>query len=224
MEIRSLELSNFRNYSNQKVKLAPHLNIIVGNNAQGKTNILEGVFVCAIGKSPRVTKDKDMIKWNCSFGKITLEVLKTAGQKKIELYLFQNQNKAIKINGITINKISELLGEFNAVYFSPDELKLVKESPDERRRFMDLSLSQFNKNYFYALRKYNEILAQRNKLLKTSNNAKVVADTISIWDEQLASVGATLIEDRIEFIEKIKKPANEAQKYLSGTKLCRNGG
>lgn len=218
MEIKSLELSNFRNYSNQKIKLAPHLNIIVGNNAQGKTNILEGVFVCAIGKSPRVTKDKDMIKWNCSFGKITLEILKTAGQKKIELYLFQNQNKAIKINGITINKISELLGEFNAVYFSPDELKLVKESPDERRRFMDLSLSQFNKNYFYALRKYNEILAQRNKLLKTSNNAKVVADTISIWDEQLASVGATLIEDRIEFIENIKKPANEAQKYLSGNK------
>ena len=218
MEIKSIELSNFRNYNNQKIKLSPHLNIIIGNNAQGKTNILEGVFLCAIGKSPRTTKDKDMIKWNCSFGKITLEVLKSAGQKKIEMYLFANQNKAIKINGLGISKISELLGEFNAIYFSPDELKLVKDSPDERRRFMDLSISQFNKNYFHALRKYNEILAQRNKLLKTNNNEKIVAQTISIWDEQLATVGAQMIIDRIAFIDNIKKPANEAQKYLTNSK------
>ena len=218
MEIKSIELNNFRNYNNQKIKLNPHLNIIIGNNAQGKTNILEGVFLCAIGKSPRTTKDKDMIKWDCSFGKITLEILKSAGQKKIEMYLFTNQNKAIKINGLGISRISELLGEFNAIYFSPDELKLVKDSPDERRRFMDLSISQFNKNYFHALRKYNDILAQRNKLLKTNNNEKVVAQTISIWDEQLATAGAQIIIDRIDFINNIKKPANEAQKYLTNSK------
>ena len=150
MVIKSIELNNFRNYSNQKLSLEKGLNIFVGNNAQGKTNVLEGIFLCAIGKSPRTTKDKDMIKWDCSFAKITLEILKKAGQKKIELFLFDSQNKAIKINGLAISKIGELLGEFNAVYFSPDELKLVKDSPDERRRFMDLSLSQFNKNYFYS--------------------------------------------------------------------------
>ncbi len=218
MEIKSLELNNYRNYVNQKINLSPTLNVLVGKNAQGKTNMLEGIFLCAIGRSPRTTKDKDLIKWNCSFSKITLEVIKKEGQKKIELYLFTNQNKAIKINGIGINRMGELMGEFNAIYFSPDELKLVKESPDERRRFMDISLSQFDKNYFYNLRKYNEILVQRNKLLKTTPNKAVIMDTIGVWDEQLATVGAKLIIDRIELVEKLKKHATKAQHFLTNEK------
>lgn len=219
MIIRSLELNNYRNYANQQIFFGDHINVLVGKNAQGKTNMLEGVFLCAIGRSPRTTKDKELIKWNASFSKITLELTKSSGDKKIEVYLFNNQNKAIKINGFPIKRMGELMGELNAIYFSPDEMKLVKESPDERRRFMDIDLSQFDKNYFYNLNKYNLILNQRNKLLKTSyNNTKVLSDTISIWNEQLASVGCKIIKSRLGLIEKLKKYATACQEYLTDSK------
>ena len=105
MIVKSLELTNYRNYDNQKIIFSPNLNVLIGKNAQGKTNMLEGIFLCAIGRSPRTTKDKDLIKWNCTFSKIRLEVEKNIGHKKIELYLFNNQNKAIKINSMPIKKI-----------------------------------------------------------------------------------------------------------------------
>lgn len=215
MVIKSLQLNNFRNYNNQKIYFSPNLNILVGKNAQGKTNMLEGVFLCAIGKSPRTTKDKDLINWQCTFSKVTLEVSKKSGNNKIEVFLFNNQNKAIKINSFSIKRMGELMGEFNAIYFSPDELKLVKDSPEERRRFMDIDLCQFSKNYFYNLSKYNEILNQRNTLLKTTANQSVLFDTISIWNEQLASVGCKIILERMKLIEKLKVHANNIQKYLT---------
>lgn len=215
MIVSSLELTNYRNYDNQKISFSPNLNVLVGKNAQGKTNMLEGIFLCAIGRSPRTSKDKELIKWNCTFSKIKLEVEKNIGHKKIELYLFNNQNKAIKIDGIGIKKLGELFGEFNAVYFSPDELKLIKESPDERRRFMDIDLSQFSKQYFYNLSKYNEILAQRNKLLKTTVDPKVIKDTIPIWNEELSKVGANIILDRMSLIEKLKVYAKDIHKYIT---------
>lgn len=219
MRIRSLELNNYRNYQNQQIYFGDHINVLVGKNAQGKTNMLEGVFLCAIGRSPRTSKDKELIKWDASFSKITLELTKRTGDKKIEVYLFNNQNKAIKINSFPIKRMGELMGELNAVYFSPDEMKLVKESPDERRRFMDIDLSQFDKNYFYNLNKYNLILNQRNKLLKSSyNNPKVISDTISIWNEQLASVGCKIIKSRLGLIESLKKYASACQEYLTDSR------
>ena len=218
MVIKSLELNNFRNYNNQRVYFTPHLNVIVGKNAQGKTNMLESVFLCAIGRSPRTTKDKDLIRWNSTFSKVTLEVEKNSGHNKIEVYMFTNQNKAIKINSFPIKRMGELMGEFNAIYFSPDELKLVKDSPDERRRFMDIDLCQFNKQYFYNLSKYNNILQQRNKLLKVTSSEKALRETISIWNEQLADVGCKIIVERIKLIEKLKVYADDIQKYLTDSK------
>ena len=214
MEIKSVELKNFRNYEHEKVEFSSGLNVLEGKNAQGKTNLVEAVFLCAIGKSPRVNRDKDLIKWNENVSKITINFIKNSGNKKIELYLFANQNKAIKINGMPIKKMGELMGEFNAIYFSPDELKLVKESPDERRRFMDIDLSQFNKNYFYALNKYNKILFQRNKLLKSYNN-ETIKETLSIWNDQLSEQGSYIILERLKLIEKLKVYASAAHKYLT---------
>ena len=158
MQINTLTLTNFRNYTNQSLNLSPNLNVIIGKNAQGKTNLLESVFLCAIGKSPRTTKDKDLIKWESTYAKISLEIAKKIGKNSIDLYLFTNQNKAIKIDKIGIKKIGQLLGTFNAIYFSPDELKLIKDSPDERGRFMDIDLSQFDRTYFYSLNDYNHVL------------------------------------------------------------------
>lgn len=214
MEIKSVQLKNFRNYTLENVVFKNGLNILEGKNAQGKTNLLEAVFLCAIGKSPRTNKEKDLLKWNETVGKVTIEFSKLNGNKKIELYLFSNQNKAIKINGVPIKKLGELMGELNAIYFSPDELKLVKESPDERRRFMDIDLSQFNKNYFYALSKYNKILNQRNKLLK-SGNIQSIKETINIWNEQLSEQACYIILKRLELIEKLKVFAEKAHYYLT---------
>ena len=218
MKINNIELTNFRNYKSQQVFFNDGLNVLVGNNAQGKTNLLESIFLFAIGKSVRTSHIQDLINWNCTFGKITLEMLKKNISKKIEFYIFQNQNKSIKINGFSIKKISELLCEFNAVYFSPDDLKLVKESPNERRKFMDICLSQINKNYFFMLNKYNKILLQRNKLLKSTTNKDVIAQTIEIWNEQLATCGAYIINERLNFINILKDLVQPIHSYLSSDK------
>lgn len=214
MKISKLSLTNFRNYTNQTVELTPKLNVIIGKNAQGKTNLLESVFLCAIGRSPRTTKDKDLVKWDCTYSKVDLQVNKKIGNHQIEMYLFKNQNKAIKINQIGIKKIGQLLGTLNAIYFSPDELKLIKESPEERRKFIDIHLCQFDRNYFYDLSKYNQVLQQRNKLLKTPDS-EVLKNTISIWNEQLAISGAKIIMSRLAFIEKLKVYANNIHKKLT---------
>lgn len=214
MYIKSIALNNFRNYTSQSVELSKNLNVIIGKNAQGKTNLLEAIFLCAIGKSPRTNKDKDLINWEKNFAKITLNVAKNEGNHVIDLYLFNNQNKAIKIDKIPIKKIGQLLGTFNAVYFSPDELKLIKESPEERRRFMDIDLCQFDKMYFYNLNKYNQILQQRNKLLK-STDEKSLKDTLPIWDEQLSTYGAKIILSRVKLIESIKLHAKKIHAYLT---------
>lgn len=217
MQIKNLELTNFRNYTNQVVNFSSNLNVIIGKNAQGKTNLLEAIFLCAIGRSPRTTKDKDLINWKSTYAKITLDISKKIGSKLIDIYLFTNQNKAIKIDKIGIKKIGQLFGTFNAIYFSPDELKLIKESPEERRRFMDVDLCQFDKTYFYTLSKYNSVLVQRNKLLK-SGDISTLKDTISIWNDELANLGAKIIFSRLHLIEKLKKHAHEIHKFLTSEK------
>lgn len=217
MKIKSINITNYRNYTNQAVDFRDGLNVIIGKNAQGKTNLLEAVFICAIGRSPRTTKDKDLIRWESTYAKISLGIEKKLGSKEIDIYLFNNQNKAIKIDKIGIKRIGQLMGNFNAIYFSPDELKLIKESPEERRKFMDIDLCQFNKNYFYTLSNYNKVLQQRNKLLKTSNEL-VLKETISIWNDQLASSGASLIMARLKLVENLKEKVRKIHKFLTNEK------
>ena len=217
MKIKSINITNFRNYTNQTVDFDSGLNVIIGKNAQGKTNLLESIFICAIGRSPRTTKDKDLIKWESTYAKISLDIEKKLGKKEIDIYLFNNQNKAIKIDKIGIKRIGQLMGNFNAIYFSPDELKLIKESPEERRKFMDIDLCQFDKNYFYTLSNYNQVLQQRNKLLKTTNE-KVLKDTISIWNDQLATNGAKLIMSRLKLVENLREKVLDIHKFLTADK------
>ena len=216
MKIKSVQLKNFRNYEELFVQFEEGLNVLVGKNAQGKTNLLESIFLCAIGKSPRTNKDKEMISFHQHLAKVTTTVENHGGKQNIEIFLFDYQKKAIKIGGLPILKMGELMGHLHAVYFSPEELKLVKDSPQERRRFLDISLSQFDKQYFYALSKYNQILSQRNELLKTKQNQ--IQDTIGIWNEQLAIVGAKIIQFRMDFVEKLSIKASQTQKYLTEEK------
>lgn len=215
MFAKKLILNGFRNYNQEQLEFSPNLNLIVGKNAQGKTNLIEAIYYAAVGKSARVKKDVDLINWAKEKASFKLTVQKDAGTKDIEIAFFRNQKKAIKVNGINLLKIADLLGNVNVVYFSPDELKLVKDAPEDRRKFLDTDISQFNKPYFYSLVRYNKILDQRNKLLKEKYNSKTIEQTLPIWDAQLAMEGAKLIRHRIEFIERLKKYVKNAHSYLT---------
>jgi len=218
MKIKKIRLVNFRNYKNQTVYLKNGLNILLGANAQGKTNLLEAIYFSCIAKSPRTKKEAELINWKQESAKIEIELEKKEGTKLVEVYLYKKGKKNIKINGINVLKISELIGVLNCVFFSPDELKLVKDAPQDRRRFMDIDLSQLSKNYFYLINTYNKVLAQRNKLLKDTNDYNVLKKTISIWDSQLADVGSKIIIRRVRFLNALKLHAKNVHNELTSKK------
>ena len=218
MNIENVTLKNFRNYENLTIKLKPLLNVFKGLNAQGKTNFLESIYFSSIGKSPKTTKEKDLILWGKDEAKITVEVKKQYFTQKIETFISKNTKKAIKINGLHIRKIGDLIGELPVVYFSPDEIGLIKDGPSDRRRFMDIDISQINKSYFYLLCRYEKILAERNKLLKETKNIENLYRTIDLWDTQLADVASKIIYFRLEFIDKIKEPAKNVHSKITSNK------
>ena len=216
MRITHLFLSNFRNYKNQTIEFDSDINSLCGKNAQGKTNLIEAIFFACIGKSFRTNKEKQLIRWGEEFSKIILFANNEVRTKKIEVIIFNNQKKIVKLDGIPIKRIGDVLGEVPIVFFSPDELKLVKESPDERRKFMNIHISQTNKKYFYLLSRYEKILDNRNKLLKTTKDFNVLKENIQIWDKALASTGIKIIKERENFIKDIQPFASKAHEYISG--------
>lgn len=218
MKIQSLSISNFRNYQNLKIDFDDKVNIFIGKNAQGKTNLLESIYYCCIGKSFKSSKDKELIKWGEEKGFIKLVANKKYRDTQVEVRFSNSQKKEIKINGLPIRKIGDLIGEINIVFFSPQELKLVRESPDERRRFMDIDISQNNKRYFYQLGRYEKVLANRNKLLKNSTSIDVVKETIDIWDRALITSAKLIAFERQKFVEQILPYAQKAHSYISGGK------
>lgn len=216
MKIDSLVLSNFRNYTDLKVKFDDKVNVFIGKNAQGKTNLLESIYYCCIGKSFKSTKDKELIRWGQENGYIKILANKKFRDEEIEIKLFASQKKSIQINKIPIKKMGELIGEVNIVFFSPQELKLVRESPEERRKFMDIDISQNNKRYFYQLSRYEKILANRNKLLKNCKTIESVKETIDIWDRALISSAKLIAFEREKFVREITPYAQKAHSYISG--------
>ncbi|MDE5617062.1 MAG: DNA replication/repair protein RecF, partial [Clostridia bacterium] len=171
-----------------------------------------------IGKSPRTNKAREMIRWGSDNAYIKVNLKKQYARHTVEYYIDAGDKKIIKIDGIPLVKQSEILGMLNIVFFSPDEMKLIKESPQERRRFADISLSQQNKKYLYSLSKYNNILAQRNKLLKESRDIKALPEMLYGWDVQLAEHGAYIIAKRYEFIEKIQVFASKIHSEITDGK------
>lgn len=205
MYIKSLTLKNYRNYMEQTVTFSDGLNVIYGSNASGKTNLVEAIYYSSIGKSPRTTKDKELILWGEKFAYIKINLSKKYREHIIEIYLDESNKKRIMVDKIPITKMCDLMGIINVVFFSPDEMNIIKESPQDRRRFMDISLSQQKKSYYVNLTTYNKIIAQRNKLIKTTFEKETLINTLPIWDMQMARVGTKIIKERYEFIEKLNK-------------------
>ncbi len=215
MKVKLLELSDFRNYQNLQIDFAEDANLLFGDNAQGKTNILEAIYLCGTTKSHRGSKDKDMIRFDGEEAHIRMFIERDDISHKIDMHLKQNKAKGIAIDGIPIKKSSELFSLINIVSFSPEDLSIVKNGPGERRRFMDMELCQLDKIYLFHLTNYNKAINQRNALLKQLQYSKGLEDTLTVWNEQLLSSGTKLIESRNEFIREISKIAGKIHEKLS---------
>lgn len=215
MYIKNLELKNYRNYKNLNTDFSPQINIIFGDNAQGKTNILESIFLCASGRSHRTQRFSDLIKMGENRNQVILDLSKDKADLNIQIEFENNEKRKVLINGLKIKKIGNLMGNLMAIFFSPDELKIIKGSPTDRRRFIDITISQFRPRYFYALQQYNKIIAQRNVLLKNLNEKKELISTIDTWNTQLVSVGSYIIKLRIDFIKKLNEISNEKHVMLT---------
>ena len=215
MYIKSLQLINYRNYENLSIKLCPNVNVFIGDNAQGKTNVIEAIYYCGFAKSHRTNRDKELIEWNKDRAFIRLDVHKDRLDKIIDVNILKDGKKAISINSIKISKIGELIGTFNVVMFSPEDLKIVKESPGIRRRFIDMELSQLNKRYYHNLVQYNKVLHERNLVLKNKN---INEEMLDIYDIQLAQYGENIIKTRLKYIEQLNKYSKEIHKEITSGK------
>jgi DNA replication and repair protein RecF len=218
MIIKSLKLKNFRNYPYLELNFDSSTNIFYGDNAQGKTNILEAAYLSGTTKSHRGTKDKDLIRFEMDEAHIETIVEKNGIDFKIDMHLKKNHAKGIAINKIPIRKASELFGIINFVFFSPEDLNIIKNGPSERRRFIDMELSQIDKLYLNYLGNYNKILNQRNRLLKDMHKYAELDSTLSVWDEQLIKYGTFIIKRRKEFMEDLNKKVSEIHLNLTGGK------
>lgn len=218
MMIESIELKNYRNYKELHMEFNQGTNILYGDNAQGKTNILEAVYVCCTSKSHKSAKDKDIIRFNQDESHIKLQVRKNEVPYRLDMHLKKNKPKGIAINGIPIRKASELFGIANVIFFSPEDLNIIKNGPSERRRFIDLELCQLNKLYVHSLVQYNKVLLQRNKLLKELFFRPEYEETLDVWDMQLATYGREVIRFRRDFICRLNGIIHGIHENLSGNK------
>jgi len=205
--IKNLKLRNFRNYENLDIDFASNFNIIYGKNAQGKTNILEAIFICATGRSHRTSRDAELIRIGNEEYYIKLDLEKENRTSSIEINYDKNQKKKVKINEIPQKRLGNLIGHLNVVLFSPEDLLIIKEGPSGRRKFLDMTISQIKPSYFHDLQQYAKILLHRNILLKEIEKNKKLIDTLEVWNNNLIKVGSRIIKIRSDFLNKISKKA-----------------
>lgn len=218
MIIQSLELADYRNYDRLSVQFDESTNIFYGQNAQGKTNILESIYVGSTTKSHRTSKDKELIRFGQEEAHIKMMVKKKEVPYRIDMHLKKNRSKGIAVNGIPIRKASELFGIVNVIFFSPEDLNIIKNGPGERRKFIDMELCQLDKVYVHDLLNFNKVLRHRNKLLKDLYVKPELLDTLDVWDIQLAEYGYKVSKRREEFISQVNEMILPIHKNLSSQK------
>lgn len=222
MIVESIKLDHFRNYESLKLKFDRDTNIFYGDNAQGKTNILEAVYFCGTTRSHRGSKDRDIIQFREEESHLRMKVIRKGTPIRIDMHLKKNKAKGIAINGVPIKKASELFGTANFVFFSPEDLNIIKNGPSERRRFVDMELCQLSRVYLHHLANYNKIVNQRNKLLKEIPFHPEYMDTLDIWDMQMAEYGKLVIRERKDFIERLNEITGMIHERLSGKREILN--
>lgn len=220
MWITSLEMQNFRNYESQKIDFSENVNVFYGDNAQGKTNIIEAIFMCSIGKSFRTSKEKETIKHNEEFTNIVLKYKNKDRDGNIKVQI--SNKKTIFVNGVKVKKLSELLGKVNIVLFTPDDINILKNGPDQRRKFLNMMIGQIRPNYVNILNTYTKVMEQRNNYLKQirdlDDKTKINYELLDIWDEKLASLSYKICLYRTEFINKISEKIKDIHKNITENK------
>lgn len=218
MIVESINLEKFRNYKSLKLNFDSGTNIFFGDNAQGKTNILESIYLCGTTKSHKGSKDKEMIQFEQDESHICMKIIRKGSPVRIDMHLKKNKPKGIAINGVPIKRASELFGIANFIFFSPEDLNIIKNGPSERRHFLDMELCQLNKVYLHHLSNYNKAVNQRNKLLKEIYFRPDLMETLDIWDIQMAEYGKKVIEERKIFIERLNEIIFDIHRQLTGKK------
>ncbi|HIT71830.1 MAG TPA: DNA replication/repair protein RecF [Candidatus Scatovivens faecipullorum] len=203
MHIKEISLENFRNYEKQNIILNPDINIIYGNNAQGKTNIIEAIFLCSYGKSFRAKKDSDLIKFGKERAKVEVLYEKIDREGKITVNI--DNKKLFYINDINQKKISDIIGKINIVTFTPDDIEIIKDGPQRRRKFLDMMISSLKPNYIHLLNTYNKALEQRNNYLRQIKIENKSINMLDIWDETLSEYSYKIFEYRKYFIDKFSE-------------------
>ena len=218
MIIKSIELADYRNYESLSLQFDQGTNILYGDNAQGKTNILEAIYVSATTKSHRGSKDREIINFEKEESHIRTYLEKDGVETRVDMHLRKNKSKGIAIDGQKIKKAADLLGLCNVVFFSPEDLGIIKNGPAQRRHFVDMELCQLDGFYLYQLNHYNKIIDQRNRLLKDMYMNPELRETLGIWDMQLISFGSRIIERRLHFAEQLNEIIYGIHKRLTGGK------
>ncbi len=218
MHIKSVSLRNFRNILKQDVTLCKGINILCGSNAQGKTNFLEAIYFCSTGRSQRSHSDKELINFSSNDSHLHISIINEQNCDKIDVHLKKDSRKGMAVNGIAVNKLSELFGVLLCVIFSPEDLQLIKAGPSQRRKFIDMELCQLSKVYYYSLQQYYKALNQRNALIKSIRRDKEHKKSLFAWDEQLVYYGVKIIDYRAEFTENLNKIAKEIHGSITNGK------
>ncbi|MFH5836982.1 DNA replication/repair protein RecF [Proteiniclasticum sp. C24MP] len=215
MKIRNISLMNYRNYNQLNIELGKDVNVFQGENAQGKTNILESIYYAAFGRSHRTNKVKDLILWNEKSAQIKVYIEKDRLDKIIDMNLLSDGRKSISVNKVKLTKIGDLLGILNVVMFSPEDLKIVKESPGLRRKFLDMEISQLDKRYYNSLVAYNKVLAERNALLKSR---RIDRNILDIYDIKLSEHADYIARQRINYINLLNSYGYSIHKEITTNK------
>ncbi len=215
MRVERVELRFFRNYQHVALEFSRSLNIFVGQNAQGKTNLLEAIYLLALGRSHRTTRESDMIAWGSDNALVRADVLRETGTVRIQSQLRREGSKETSISGQPIKRLTDLLGNVNVVVFAPDDLQLVKGAPAIRRRFLDLEIAQISPAYRHHFARYQRVLRQRNNLLKAIQGGQAHPDSLEMWDEQLISDGSRIVAKRAQALRRLSEWSRRMQEEIS---------
>ena len=218
MIIKSLELADFRNYENLKIDFSSGTNILYGDNAQGKTNILEAIYVSATTKSHKGSKDKEIIRFGQEEAHIRTILDRDGAEYRVDMHLRKSKSKGIALDGQKIKRASDLIGKLNLVFFSPEDLGIIKNGPSERRRFMDMELCQLDQIYLNSLSKYNKLVIERNKVLKDLFDHPETKVLLDVQDKQLCEYGSVIIKAREKFIKELSSIISPIHEKLTGKK------
>ena len=220
MQCNKITVENFRNIETAEVSFSPSVNLLLGDNAQGKTNLLEAISLMALGKSFRGARDADLIRFGKDRASVTLDYSDHIREMRLSATLMAGRKRRMEQNGLPVAKMSELIGGLRVVLFCPEHLSIIKSGPELRRNFLDVAISQLKPVYMGALQRYQKILKERNRLIKEASESeaarRTMEDTIDVWSEQLASEGAIIARYRVEYIKKMREAAKDVFADMTG--------